>query len=622
MAQTPIFLHELVSARYSIGSTAIPFDGTAVSQDDGTITYQWQKSSDGTNWEDISGQTSAYYTPSTQEVGSLYYRVKATNTLGGLFPSNYLYPAESLFPSDIDAAENYSNAAIVVVSYNEIVFVTQPVGMTYLLNEVPKALFALALSKNGNVEYQWQKSSDGTNWEDISEAISKNYLPRTDQQETIYYRVKAYLGTGQTQVYGYSETATVSISTYEELVRKPFIKVARLRFLQPDGSTAFALDNNARNERSNAFIAEGDINANLQNGTRRTANITLDNADSEFDYNVNKVWFGSQIALDEGFILPSGKPYYIQQAVFVVQKPSETHTAAQNTAEFDLTDKWANLDGTLGGNLEGTYEVEIGTYLFSPIASLLTEDKGNGLQIDAVQPIFTEYYNGKTQTLPDGSTAPLTDTPYTLRIDNDNGTVGTVIGGLCEMVNAWYGYDQNGALRIEPSQDDILDSGKPVQWRFSMNEVELSEADYESRPTEVYNDYIVLGEILNGNPQPCGRATNYDPNSDTNVNLIGKKTFRVKKNGFGTVKQCQDYAEWKLKRSAALQKSVTITCSQLFHIVENQLVEIVRTDKPGLPIERYLVMGFSRPLSGNGQMSITAVSVTDFPIATISTWPN
>lgn len=408
---------------------------------------------------------------------------------------------------------------------------------------------------------------------------------------------------------------------YLAALRYPFYKLCRLRFLQPDGSTAFSLDNNPKNRRSGAFIADGSISANLQNGKRRNATVTLSNLDSSFDYNVNTVWFGTEIAIDEGLVLPDGSEYYIQQGVFAIENPTEAVEPANRTATYTLVDKWSYLDGTLFGNLESTYEVPVGTNIFQPIQAILALDRGNGQPVDGVTPIFTEYYNSKTQALPDGSTANLVDSPYTLRIDSDNGTYADVLLGLAAMVNAWIGYDQTGALRIDPSQDDILDTNKPILWQFSMDEATFLGANYTVRNVDVYNDYIVLGELLDDNSQPAGRATNLDPRSDTNVQTIGRKTFRMSAPGFATDQQCQDLAVWKLKRSTSLQKAITISCSQLFHIEENGLVTIVRTDKPGSPVERHLVMGFTRPLTSNGEMQINAVSVQDFVTATVTSWP-
>lgn len=408
---------------------------------------------------------------------------------------------------------------------------------------------------------------------------------------------------------------------YMNALRQPYQKLCRLRFLQPDGTTAFSLDNSPYNPLSTAFISDGNIQCNLQNGKRRVASVTLSNTDSRYDYNVNNVWFGTEVAIDEGLVLPDGTDYYIQQGVFVLESPVETIRPREKTVKFNLVDKWANLDGTLFGNLEGSYEVSEGTNIYSPIQALLSQDRGNGVLIDNVTPVFTEYYNGKTQTLSDGTTASMTNAPYDLRIDGDGGSIADVVLGLAGMVNAWVGYDQTGALRLDPSQDDILDTDKPVLWQFSMEETTFLGADYTVKNTEVYNDYIVVGEMLDDYSQPGGRATNNDLNSDTNVMRIGRKTIRENAPGFSTTTQCKDLAVWKLKRATILQRAVSISCKQIFHIYENTLCTIIRTDKPGNPVERHLITGFSRPLAGNKEMTISAVSVNDLPIATVSDWP-
>lgn len=409
---------------------------------------------------------------------------------------------------------------------------------------------------------------------------------------------------------------------YMKALRRPFVKLCRLRFLNPDGSTAFSLDNNPGNVRSGAFIADGTISANLQNGQRRNATVTISNVDGAFDYNINKIWFGQEIALDEGLILPNGEDFYIQQGVFLIENPTETIEPGNRTVTYPLVDKWAMLDGTLFGNLEGTYEVKAGSNIFTPIAALLGLPRGNGYPVDRVPPVFTEYYNGKTQKLPDGSDAALTDAPYTLRVEGDGGTYADVVLGLAAMVNAWVGYDNTGALRLDASQDDILDTDKPILWQFSMNEAQILGQSYTMKNTEVYNDYIVLGEMLDDNSQPAGRATNYDPMSDTNVYAIGKKTYRESQAGYGTDQMCQDLAVWKLKRATVLQKAVTISCSQMYHIDTNQLITIIRSDKSGSPVERHLIQSFSRPLGSTGSMTISCVSVNDFPEATVTGWPD
>lgn len=409
---------------------------------------------------------------------------------------------------------------------------------------------------------------------------------------------------------------------YERTLRRgDFTKLCRLRFLNPDGSTAFAVDNDPKNERSRAFIASGSLSVNLQNGTRRTVDITLDNADAAFDYNYNKVWFGTEIALEMGLVLPDGTEFYIPQGVFRVVSPGENPTPDGYTAHFTLTDKWAGLDGTLNGTLESSYIVNEGTFIFYPIASLLLTDRGDGQPYDRTPPVFTEYYNGKTQTLPDGTTAALTSAPYQLIEDSDDASVGSLILNLAGMLNAWVGYDRAGALRIDPSQDDIDDGDKPVLWRFSQDEAQVVSLAYESKIEDVKNDFIVIGMQADDYTQPAVRVQNLDPRSDVNVNLIGRRTQRESRPEFATETICRDYAVWQLKRRAVLHKAVTISSNQVFHLEENGLIELVRTDRNPARTELHLIQGFSIPLTGDSPMSITATSINDFPEITVTTWP-
>lgn len=610
----PIFSNDIKSAVYVQNTPAKALDGTAVAAL-GTVTYQWQKSTETESWSDITGETNAFYTPSTAEIGTTFYRVVATTTYNG------------------ETAVSESNIAeITVESASVPIFVAPLLSATYDVGDTAISLNGEATVINGNVSYQWYSSVDNSEFAMIPGATESRYIPSTGTIGTRYYYVVATNIVEGIPYISHSNTATITVINlkdtarwrnldYRKQLKKPFIKLCRIRFLQPDGSTAFALDNNPQNKYSKAFISDGQISVNLQNGRRRSATVTLSNVDARFDYDVNKIWFGKEIAIDEGLYLSDGQEYYIPQGIFLIENPNEVVEPGRRTITYNLVDKWANLDGTLFGNLEGTYEVPVNTNIFDPIKELLEEDRGNGLVLDRVNPIFTEYYNNRYQELPNGSAAALVMSPYTLTVDGESGTKAEVILGLTAMVNAWVGYDTSGALRVEPSQDDILDSNKPVIWQFSQNETQLLGLSYTVKNTEVFNDYIVIGEMLENYKQPSGRAQNLDPSSDTNINLIGRKTKRVNKAGYGTDLMCQDYAVWKLKRAAVLQKAVTVSCSQIMHIEENKLITIVRTDKQGSPVERHLVQSFTRPLASGGPMTISCVSVNDFPIATLTTWP-
>lgn len=407
---------------------------------------------------------------------------------------------------------------------------------------------------------------------------------------------------------------------YLAQLKTNFTKLAKLEFLNPDGSVAFALDNREKNKRSKAFIQEGELNVNLNNGRRRQCSVVLANLNGEYNYALNNIWFGQEIRLSEGLLLPDNSEFYIPQGVFLVENPEEAFASNLRQVTYQLSDKWSALDGTLGGNLEGAYGVSAGTNILSAIATILLLDRftmeNNGkYPIDKLAPIFTNYYNDKTQTLTNGEVVSLINAPYDY-LSSDEGNFGEVILGLVEMIAGWVGYNANGRLVVDPSQDDILDATKPVLWDFSTSEKQLINLQYAPKPTDVYNDIIVVGDTNSQNVTPRGRSQNRDINSDTCISRIGLKTKRIVMKDYYSDEMCQAYADWQLKRSSALSKTVSLTTTQMFHITENEVITLKRTDKPGSPIERHLVQGFTRPLAQTGTMTINAVSVNDFPITT------
>lgn len=402
------------------------------------------------------------------------------------------------------------------------------------------------------------------------------------------------------------------------MLRGDFTKIARLEFLNPDGTVAYVLDNNALNRRSGAFLQSGAISCNKKNGKRRQATVTLSNLDNEYEYAVNHIWFGQQLRLSEGLILPDGTEYYIPQGVFEIENPKETLKPGKKEVTYSLVDKWANLDGTLFGNLEDVYEVQAGTNIFEAIASILKLDRytmeNNGTNpVDPIAPVFTDYYNGKTQTLTDGTTASLIEAPHDF-MSESTATIADVVLGLNDMIAGDIGYNQVGRLVINPSQDDILDTDKPVLWEFTQDEKTFLGADYSPKPADVYNDVIVVGATSDTNETAKGRAQNNDPSSDTCISRIGLKTKRIMMTDYYSDQMCQDYAEWQLKRYSVLSKEVSISCTQMFHITENELITVERTDKPGSPVERHLVTGFSRSIGQREAMTINCVSVNDIPL--------
>ena len=423
---------------------------------------------------------------------------------------------------------------------------------------------------------------------------------------------------------------------YLEALRNGRYKIIwRVEFLQPDGSVAFSLGNRIKRGYqkqfdTRAFLQDGSLNVTLQNGIRRKANIRLSNVDNAFTYAFNHIWYGKRVRLLAGIEFPDGDEFLLPQGIFEIENPKADINPSDRSVTYSLVDKWSALNGELGGTLDSTMRVEMqmngsNTNMFEAIQSLLYLSRydyqytPNPLdQIDSTPPIFTDYYNGKKYLdTENGTYVNYTDVPHEIVIDGLNGTVADVILELNGIIAGWIGYDANGALRIDPSDDDISDADKPIIWEFSQRNSTLCGISETAKNTEVKNDIIIVGQSLEER-DIWGRASNYDAASDTNINLIGRKTFKDSKANYWTVPQCVALAQWQLKRKTILQKSITLTCPPMFHLNENNVVSVIRTDKEGEPTERHLIQSFTLPISESGTMSVNCTSVNDIPQFTLA----
>lgn len=407
---------------------------------------------------------------------------------------------------------------------------------------------------------------------------------------------------------------------YLNIIKRPFKKVAKLDFLQPDYSVAFSLTNKYNpeyNDHDNrAFLQSGELNVALQNGQRRQASVTLANIDKKFDYEFNKMWFGQAVRLSMGVELSDGTPFYIPQGVFYISNPTTEISSNTDVITYALVDKWTYLDGTLFGKLDGTYQINAGGNVFNAMASVLTlsrydytDTSALQSQIDSVPPVFTAFYNNRTYNLDTGGTALMTDVPYDVIVNGESSSFADILLELNNTLVGWIGYDNTGTLRVEPSQEDIEDTDKPIQFYFNDKNSVISITE-NILNTNVYNDIIITGESLAGY-EVFGRASNYDPRSSTNINIIGRKTYRESNASYWNSEQCAALAVFRLKRMTALQKSITVDTTQMFHLQENGLISVQRPDKG--TTEKHLIQSFTVPISEKGQMSINAVSVNDLP---------
>ena len=136
---------------------------------DNKFVYQWQSSTSGTNWIDVSGATTLKFFPGNL-TQTTYFRINAIGTFG----------CRSI-ASDSIKINVYDQLSAGQLNNNQII----------CYNVSPARIqFALAPSGGGDVyTYQWQISSDSINFTNINGALFDNYLSGKLLQ-TKFYRVK------------------------------------------------------------------------------------------------------------------------------------------------------------------------------------------------------------------------------------------------------------------------------------------------------------------------------------------------------------------------------------------------------------------------------------------------
>ena len=379
-------------------------------------------------------------------------------------------------------------------------------------------------------------------------------------------------------------------------------------------------DGSSYGEITNSYVdMSGTVSVSMENGTRRTADIELDNSNGEFSVDVYNLWYGKMVKLWMGVYLSDGSPYYFPQGVFYVNSVEESNTPLQRTVSLHLIDKWCFLDGTMWGNLDGIYIVPNGSNIYDALTKLLKTSRFTGENVDeagepqgnAVDPIMpnlSSYY--LTKTYEDGETTyNAIDTPYEIRMEYGK-TYADILLEFATILGSYIYYDVDGRLTIEPTQDDIVDSSKPILWTFTPNEQEFLSEDSSHDFGTFYNDIIVIGYTTNGK-QAKGRAQNKNTASPTAIQIVGIKTYPpYEDTAYYTDEQCNELAEYYLKRQTIKQRSVQISSAPMFHLRENRLIECVRPYT--MEKEALLISGYDLPIGTTGTMSITATSVNEF----------
>lgn len=138
---------------------------------DGTFTRQWQQSSDGISWSNISGAIGNTFSPTNGLIETTKYRLQYSNS------------CTSVTSNEITITVRSPHTAPSISSDKEILCYNENTATLTCTTEATGGL-------DETFEYRWQVSSDGSNFSDIASATGLTYTTPS-QTSALWYRIVA-----------------------------------------------------------------------------------------------------------------------------------------------------------------------------------------------------------------------------------------------------------------------------------------------------------------------------------------------------------------------------------------------------------------------------------------------
>lgn len=357
--------------------------------------------------------------------------------------------------------------------------------------------------------------------------------------------------------------------------------------------------------------AQGQININYQQITRRSCSLSICNIDEKYSPNSNRwFWLNRKFKLWIGVESPtSGNTYWFTQGVYYTLSV----TGDSHALNIEGADKGCALDGALKTNMiDGQLIVESGATISQLIKrTLLLNDGVN--PIDPIKPLIDPYFNDiKTQ------------------IDislNDGEYIGDLISAIAEGYGADIYYDTNGKLNIRVVCDGQRVDGysyQGIEYYFDDSDAKYSESSL-SFNYDIANAVTVYTNIStkdnNGNDIDNVSYTAYNTNPKSPINIYqAGGIFRMPSVEVPYIDsltpenmklRCKQNADYLLLKSSLNNLSINFNCIIIPHLDVNKVICINDTKK-GIDYEKYIIQSITVPLV-SGEMTIEATNINVLP---------
>lgn len=389
---------------------------------------------------------------------------------------------------------------------------------------------------------------------------------------------------------------------FNQIPPDTYVRLVKAQQVRPRFRLSMLYQDESFKEDISEYLINGSgtLNITYQQGQRRSLSFTLDNHSGKFTPNglQGVLWLDSKFKLELGMEFENGDIVWNSAGIFVVGQPNATRQQANKTVDVQCYDKFALLDGTLGGVLDSTYQVDEGKNVYQVIEETLLQDNGNGYPIDSKEIVFdSSLKDQKTQ--------------YTLS-KSPNDSFGDLLIDLADMMSCDIYYGVEGNLIVRSGIKDISQVNKPTLWTYSDKEWEYISNTTTYDFTKVKNKVTVVGANANGDNVFAQTAENINPQSPTRISVIGIKQYYLEDSNIYSDDLAQQRAEWELNRLSILQQTIQVSSTFMIHLDVNNCIALNDTFFDYTD-NRFIIQSLSVPLSVDGTISIECTNIASLP---------
>ena len=391
---------------------------------------------------------------------------------------------------------------------------------------------------------------------------------------------------------------TLSSDSYVSNLSDEYILALKAPIIKPVIKVYLLYDDESIKEDITDYVVEGgNISISYQQGQRRTASISLRNDDGRWSSSKNTggVWVGTKFRIDLG--IEYGSHIFLKQmGIFTPGNIEINDEPANKTVDLQMVDKFALLDGTLGGKISETYAIPVEESVRDAIESLLIIGKDTNNFYDLKSLIFPIQYE---------------DEKLAYTVTKEAGSnIGEIITELAEMISCDVYYNEFGNLILESGTDNLSPINKPILWSYSKGELELLSSGISRDYSEVVNKAIVIGANVNGAIFDA-YSENTNLNSPSNVYNNPINFIRITDENIYSDMLAQDRADYELYKSSIKSLDINFSSTFIPHLDANKCFTY-QFDKQLEP-DKYLIKSINISLNQAFSTSIKATNIKEMP---------